>query len=113
MTSGGERRSKTPILDRIAQPQDLHALSVPEMEQLAAELRAELIEVVSSIGGHLGSNLGSVELTIALHSLVDSPRDKILWDVGHQAYVHKLLTGRRDKLATIRRYGGLAPFCSI
>jgi len=84
-------------------------LSLPELEQLADEVRAELVEVVSAIGGHLGSNLGTVELTIALHSLLNSPDDKIVWDVGHQAYVHKLLTGRRDRFPTIRQHGGLSP----
>ena len=111
MTETGSQASATPIFDRIHQPQDLHALSLAEMEQLAAELRSELVQVVSSIGGHLGSNLGTVELTIALHSLLDSPNDKIVWDVGHQAYVHKLLTGRRDRFATIRQHEGLCGFC--
>jgi 1-deoxy-D-xylulose-5-phosphate synthase len=105
------RASSTPTLDRIHEPRDLRRLTLAEMEQLASELRAELVEVVSSIGGHLGSNLGTVELTIALHSLLDSPRDKLVWDVGHQAYVHKLLTGRRDRFPTIRQYEGLCGFC--
>lgn len=102
--------SATPTFDRITQPQDLKQLSLPELEQLADEVRAELVEVVSAIGGHLGSNLGTVELTIALHSLLNSPDDKIVWDVGHQAYVHKLLTGRRDRFPTIRQHGGLCGF---
>lgn len=111
MTRTDASGSGTPIFDRIRSPQDLHDLSLPEMEQLAVEVRAELIEVVSSIGGHLGSNLGTVELTIALHSLLDSPHDKIVWDVGHQAYVHKLLTGRRERFPTIRQHEGLCGFC--
>ena len=75
-------------------------------------MREYIIDTVGEIGGHFGANLGTCELAVALHSLLDSPRDKILWDVGHQAYPHKVLTGRRDELPTIRQYGGLAPFCS-
>ncbi|MDP9346276.1 MAG: 1-deoxy-D-xylulose-5-phosphate synthase [Actinomycetota bacterium] len=101
------------ILDRIDRPQDLHGLTEEELAQLAQELRAHIIDTVGEIGGHFGANLGTCELSVALHSLLDSPRDKILWDVGHQAYPHKVLTGRRDQLATIRQYEGLAPFCSI
>ena len=101
------------LLDRIDRPQDLHGLSEDELARVAQEVREHIIETVGEIGGHFGANLGTCELAVALHSLLDSPRDKILWDVGHQAYPHKVLTGRRDKLATIRRYGGLAPFCSI
>ncbi len=102
-----------PILHRINRPQDLHPLSEQELVQVADEVRAHIISTVGEIGGHFGANLGTCELAVALHSLLDSPRDKILWDVGHQAYPHKILTGRRDQLATIRQYGGLAPFCSI
>ena len=76
-------------------------------------MREHIIDTVGEIGGHFGANLGTCELAVALHSLLDSPRDKILWDVGHQAYPHKVLTGRREQLHTIRQYGGLAPFCSI
>ncbi|MEA2247330.1 MAG: 1-deoxy-D-xylulose-5-phosphate synthase [Solirubrobacteraceae bacterium] len=101
------------ILDRIDRPQDRHALSEEDLERVAQELRAHIIDTVGEIGGHFGANLGTCELAVALHSLLDSPRDKILWDVGHQAYPHKVLTGRRDQLATIRQYEGLAPFCSI
>ncbi len=101
------------ILDRIDRPQDLHSLTEDELVQVAQEIRELLIDTVGEIGGHFGANLGACEITVALHSLLDSPTDKILWDVGHQAYPHKLLTGRRDALATIRKYGGLAPFCSI
>jgi 1-deoxy-D-xylulose-5-phosphate synthase len=101
------------ILDRIDDPQDLKALSEDELAQLAQEVRTHIIDTVGEIGGHFGANLGTCELAVALHSLLDSPRDKILWDVGHQAYPHKILTGRRARLHTIRQYGGLAPFCSI
>src|SRR5438270_3063123 len=100
------------LLDRIEQPADLHSLSDEELQTLAQEVREHIIDTVGEIGGHFGANLGSCEIAVALHSLLDSPTDKILWDVGHQAYPHKILTGRRDQLATIRRYGGLAPFCS-
>jgi 1-deoxy-D-xylulose-5-phosphate synthase len=100
------------LLDRIDGPQDLHGLTDEELARVAQEVREHIIETVGEIGGHFGANLGTCELAVALHSLLDSPRDKILWDVGHQAYPHKVLTGRRDELATIRKYGGLAPFCS-
>ena len=101
------------IIERIDSPQDLKALSEEELEQLAQEVREYIIDTVGEIGGHFGANLGTCELAVALHSLLDSPRDKILWDVGHQAYPHKILTGRRSQLHTIRQYGGLAPFCSM
>jgi 1-deoxy-D-xylulose-5-phosphate synthase len=101
------------ILDRIDKPQDLHELSEDELAQVAQEVREHIIDTVGEIGGHFGANLGTCELAVALHSVLDSPTDKILWDVGHQAYPHKVLTGRRDQLPTIRQYEGLAPFCSI
>jgi 1-deoxy-D-xylulose-5-phosphate synthase len=101
------------LLDGIGSPSDLHTLSVEELQQIAQEMREEIIETVGDVGGHFGANLGACEITVALHSLLDPPHDKIIWDVGHQAYPHKLLTGRRDRLHTIRSYGGLAPFCSI
>ncbi|HWE58809.1 MAG TPA: 1-deoxy-D-xylulose-5-phosphate synthase [Solirubrobacteraceae bacterium] len=101
------------LLNKIEKPQDLHGLSEDELVQVADEVRSYIIDTVGEIGGHFGANLGSVEIAVALHSLLDSPRDKILWDVGHQAYPHKILTGRRDQLPTIRKYEGLAPFCSI
>jgi 1-deoxy-D-xylulose-5-phosphate synthase len=101
------------LLNHIDKPQDLHGLSDDQLQQVADEVRNYIIDTVGEIGGHFGANLGSVEIAVALHSLLDSPRDKILWDVGHQAYPHKILTGRRDQLPTIRKYGGLAPFCSI
>lgn len=100
----------TRILDRIDSPQDLHGLSLEELYILAQELREEIIHTVSQVGGHLGPNLGTVELTLALHSVLDSPRDRIVWDIGHQAYPHKLVTGRRDRFHTLRQYGGIAGF---
>jgi 1-deoxy-D-xylulose-5-phosphate synthase len=101
------------LLQRINRPQDLHPLSEEQLTQVAGEVRSHIIGTVGEIGGHFGANLGTCELAVALHSLLDSPRDKILWDVGHQAYPHKILTGRRDALPTIRQYGGLAPFCAV
>jgi len=101
------------LLARIDRPRDLHRLSEEQLAQVAQEVRELLIDTVGEIGGHFGANLGTCEIAVALHSLLDSPRDKILWDVGHQAYPHKILTGRRDELGTIRKYGGLAPFCAI
>ena len=100
-------------LDHINGPRDLKGLSDEELQEVAQEVREHIIDTVGEIGGHFGANLGTCEIAVALHSLLDSPRDKILWDVGHQAYPHKILTGRRDQLATIRQYGGLAPFCAM
>lgn len=99
-----------PILNRIDDPRQLAPLSLAELKQLAEEIRRFLLETVPVTGGHLSSNLGAVELTIALHRVFESPRDKIIWDVGHQGYVHKLLTGRRDKFITQRQYGGISGF---
>ncbi|MBV9838106.1 MAG: 1-deoxy-D-xylulose-5-phosphate synthase [Solirubrobacterales bacterium] len=101
------------LLQRIEKPQDLHGLSDEELQQVAQEVREHIITTVGEIGGHFGANLGTCEIAVALHSVLDSPRDKIIWDVGHQAYPHKVLTGRRDQLHTIRKYHGLAPFCAI
>ena len=101
------------LLESIDSPEDLRGLSDQELAELAQEVREHIIDTVGEIGGHFGANLGTCELAVALHSLLESPRDKILWDVGHQAYPHKILTGRRDQLSTIRQYGGLAPFCSM
>jgi 1-deoxy-D-xylulose-5-phosphate synthase len=103
----------TKLIDRIDGPADLSGLSDEELQQVAREVRELIIDTIGEIGGHFGANLGACEIAVALHSLLDSPRDKILWDVGHQAYPHKVLTGRRDRLSTIRKYEGLAPFCSI
>jgi 1-deoxy-D-xylulose-5-phosphate synthase len=101
------------LLESIDGPEDLRGLSEQQLAQLAQEVREHIIDTVGEIGGHFVANLGTCELAVALHSLLESPRDKILWDVGHQAYPHKILTGRRERLSTIRQYGGLAPFCSI
>lgn len=103
-------RPVTPMLDRVKLPADLKALSDRELRQLADELRAETISAVSVTGGHLGAGLGVVELTVALHAVFSAPRDKIIWDVGHQCYPHKILTGRRDRIRTLRTESGLSGF---
>src|SRR6478736_3694291 len=100
------------ILESIKSPADLKSLSFPELEQLAADIREEMIRVLTVNGGHLGANLGTVELSIALHYVFNSPRDMLVWDVGHQAYIHKLLTGRLDRFPTIRQEGGISGFLS-
>ena len=100
----------TPLLDKIKNPQDLKKLQISELKTLADELRLELIHAVSVTGGHLGAGLGVVELTIALHYLFDTPKDRLVWDVGHQAYPHKILTERRDRIRTLRKGGGLSGF---
>lgn len=98
------------ILDSINEPADLKGLTLPQLAQLAAEMRSRIVTIVDANGGHLASNLGVVELTIALHRTFESPRDKIVWDVGHQSYAHKMLTGRRARFSTIRQHGGLSGF---
>ena len=103
-------RPKTPLLDAIERPADLKPMSDRQLEQLAKELRAETVSAVSVTGGHLGAGLGVVELTVALHAVFDTPRDKIIWDVGHQSYPHKILTGRRDRIRTLRQKDGLSGF---
>ena len=103
-------RPNTPLLDRVKLPSDLKALDDRELHQLADELRAETISAVSVTGGHLGAGLGVVELTVALHAVFDTPRDKLIWDVGHQCYPHKILTGRRDRIRSLRTEGGLSGF---
>jgi len=100
----------TPLLDTIETPADTRGLSIPDLRQLADELRAETIDAVSVTGGHLGSGLGVVELTVALHHVFETPRDVLIWDVGHQVYPHKILTGRRDRIRTLRQGGGLSGF---
>ncbi|MEE8659793.1 TRANSKETOLASE-1 domain-containing protein [Acetobacteraceae bacterium EV16G] len=97
---------KYPLLDRVTTPDDLKNLSIDQLRQLASELRSETIDTVSTTGGHLGASLGVVELTIAMHAVFDTPDDKIIWDVGHQAYPHKILTGRRDRIRSLRQPGG-------
>ncbi|HEY5816696.1 MAG TPA: 1-deoxy-D-xylulose-5-phosphate synthase [Solirubrobacterales bacterium] len=108
---GAEREPR--LLEGIDSPADLHELDDEQLQQVAQEMRTYIIDTIGEIGGHFGANLGTCELAVALHSLLDSPRDKVLWDVGHQAYPHKILTGRREELPTIRQYDGLAPFCSV
>jgi len=103
-------RPKTPLLDKIAAPADLKGLSNRELTTLATELRQEVISAVSVTGGHLGAGLGVVELTVALHAVFDTPRDRLIWDVAHQCYPHKVLTGRRDRIRTLRQAGGLSGF---
>lgn len=102
--------SKTPLLDTVTIPADLRRLPESDLPQLASELRLEMVDAVSVTGGHLGAGLGVVELTVALHHVFDTPRDRLIWDVGHQAYPHKILTGRRDRIRTLRRGGGLSGF---
>ncbi|PJA51485.1 MAG: 1-deoxy-D-xylulose-5-phosphate synthase, partial [Candidatus Marinimicrobia bacterium CG_4_9_14_3_um_filter_48_9] len=101
---------KFPLLVTINSPVDLKKLSIPELRTLCSELRQYVIETVSETGGHLASTLGVIELTVALHYVFESPKDKLIWDVGHQAYAHKILTGRREQLKTNRQYGGLSGF---
>jgi len=100
----------TPLLDTVASPADVRGLSLPQLRQLADEVRAETVDAVSQTGGHLGAGLGVVELTVALHHVYETPRDILIWDVGHQAYPHKILTGRRDRIRTLRQGGGLSGF---
>ncbi|MDB5382256.1 MAG: 1-deoxy-D-xylulose-5-phosphate synthase, partial [Rhodospirillales bacterium] len=103
-------RPATPLLDRVREPVDLRNLSLEQLKQVANELRAETVDAVSVTGGHLGASLGVVELTVAIHAVFDTPHDRLIWDVGHQAYPHKILTGRRDRIRTLRQPGGLSGF---
>src|SRR2546429_6092800 len=98
------------VLDRIQQPRDLRLLHRAELLELCREIREFTVESVQKTGGHISSSLGTVELTIALHRVFDSPRDKLVWDTGHQGYVHKLLTGRRDRFGSLRQFGGISGF---
>ena len=98
------------MIEQINSPEDIKKLNINEKKQLAEEIRKYILEVVSKNGGHLASNLGVVELTIALHSIFNVPEDKIVWDVGHQTYVHKIITGRREELKNIRKLNGIAGF---
>ena len=101
---------KTPLLDTVKEPADTRAFSLAELKELAADVREEMIDAVSTTGGHLGAGLGVVELTVALHHVFETPKDIVIWDVGHQAYPHKILTGRRDRIRTLRQGGGLSGF---
>src|ERR671912_73824 len=103
-------RPETPLLDTVRFPADIRALRKDQLPQLADELRQEVISAVSVTGGHLGAGLGVVELTVAIHHVFETPRDKLIWDVGHQCYPHKILTGRRDRIRTLRAGGGLSGF---
>src|SRR6195952_3342126 len=103
-------RPLTPLLDRVRVPSDLRNLSVEQLRQVADELRSETLDAVSITGGHLGASLGVVELTVALHAVFDTPDDRLIWDVGHQTYPHKILTERRDRIRTLRQPGGLSGF---
>ncbi|HJU77185.1 MAG TPA: 1-deoxy-D-xylulose-5-phosphate synthase N-terminal domain-containing protein, partial [Sphingomicrobium sp.] len=103
-------RPETPLLDTVSFPADIRALAKDQLPQLADELRHEVISAVSVTGGHLGAGLGVVELTVAVHYVFDTPNDKLIWDVGHQAYPHKIVTGRRDRIRTLRQGGGLSGF---
>ena len=100
----------TPLLDQVHIPADTRGFDIPQLRQLADELRAETIDAVSVTGGHLGAGLGVVELTVALHHVFETPKDILIWDVGHQCYPHKILTGRRDRIRTLRQPGGLSGF---
>lgn len=99
-----------PLLDALQSPADLHTMSAAQLQALATELREFLVQTVSTQGGHFAAGLGTVELTVALHHVYNTPHDRIVWDVGHQAYPHKVLTGRASRLSTIKQKGGLAPF---
>ena len=96
------------MLEKINSPEDVKKLKIEEKKKLAEEIRKYILETVSENGGHLASNLGVVELTLALHSVFDTPKDKIVWDVGHQSYVHKILTGRKVQMKTLRKFGGMS-----
>ena len=109
-SEASQRASKTPLLDKIQGPADVRSVDKRDLRQLADELRAEMIDAVSITGGHLGAGLGVVELTVAIHHIFDTPDDKLIWDVGHQCYPHKILTGRRDRIRTLRQGGGLSGF---
>src|SRR5260370_26681813 len=100
----------TPVLDGVRYPADLRNFSAEQLRAIADELRAETIHAVSVTGGHLGASLGVIELTVALHAVFDTPADRLIWDVGHQAYPHKILTGRRDRIRTLRQGGGPSGF---
>ncbi|MGL5010754.1 MAG: 1-deoxy-D-xylulose-5-phosphate synthase N-terminal domain-containing protein, partial [Paracoccaceae bacterium] len=102
--------SDLPLLDRVSGPADMKQFSDAELALLAGEVRREVINVVSETGGHLGSSLGVVELTVAIHAVFQAPLDKLIWDVGHQCYPHKILTGRRERMRTLRQGGGLSGF---
>jgi 1-deoxy-D-xylulose-5-phosphate synthase len=102
--------SKTPLLDKVTKPSDIRNFSVEQLKKLSDEVRAETIDAVSITGGHLGASLGVVELSVVLHHVFNTPHDRLIWDVSHQAYPHKILTGRRSRIRTLRQGGGLSGF---
>src|SRR3546814_9812625 len=102
--------NRTPLLDTVRTPADIRQFDIDQLKQLADEVRREMIDAVSVTGGHLGAGLGVVELTVAVHHVFATPDDRLIWDVGHQAYPHKILTGRRDRMRTLRQGGGLSGF---
>ena len=110
MTQQPTQRPLTPTLDKVINPEDLRALGDHELSAVTDELRAELIDAVSHTGGHLGAGLGVVELTVALHRVFNTPHDRLIWDVGHQSYPHKILTSRRERIRTLRQKDGLSGF---
>jgi 1-deoxy-D-xylulose-5-phosphate synthase len=112
LSAGGELPSTEPypFLSKIVDPADLRKYPVSDLRAISRDVREYLIDTISKIGGHFGAGLGTVELTVALHYALNTPKDKLIWDVGHQAYPHKILTGRKDRLSTIRQKDGLAPF---
>src|SRR5215467_15428918 len=105
-----DMHNRDTLLDRVQDPADIRGFTIEQLKQLADELRRDLVEIVSVTGGHLGASLGVVELTVALHHLFDTPRDRLIWDVSHQAYIHKMLTGRRERMLSLRQGGGLSGF---
>src|SRR5215510_3878064 len=105
-----DKQNRITLLEGVNAPADIRGMSLDELKQLADELRRDLIEIVSVTGGHLGASLGVVELTVALHHVFDTPRDRLIWDVSHQAYPHKMLTGRRERMLSLRQGGGLSGF---
>jgi len=107
---GREKHKKAPLVEKVNSPADLKKIPIKDLSRLAEEIRDVIINTVSCTGGHLATNLGVVELTIALHYVLDSPKDKIVWDVGHQTYAHKILTGRKDQINTIRQTNGISGF---
>ena len=107
MATQKPHKQPTPLLDTVKEPSDIRDFDEDQLKQLAAEVRSDMIDAVSLTGGHLGAGLGVVELTVALHHIFDTPSDRLIWDVGHQSYPHKILTGRRDQLRSIRQGGGI------
>jgi 1-deoxy-D-xylulose-5-phosphate synthase len=104
------QKKQKPVLDKVNYPSDMKSMSIEELKELSYELRWEVIEAVSQTGGHLSSSLGVTELTVALHYVFNAPEDKIIWDVAHQAYPHKMLTGRRSRFPSLRQWGGISGF---